>query len=129
MKNIVIQGLGFVGSAMATATASKLNNNGDPVFNVTGVDLPSISGQERINCINAGEFPFKTNDNKLANELHKAIKRGNLSATSDSATYSKADIILVSINCDLVKENGQEIIALDNFTDSIREIAENIFGK
>jgi UDP-N-acetyl-D-glucosamine dehydrogenase len=126
MKNIVIQGLGFVGSAMATATASKLNNNGDPVFNVTGVDLPSMSGQERINCINAGEFPFKTNDNKLANELQKAIMRCNLTATSDSNAYSKADIVLVSINCDLVIENGKEIIALDNFTDSIREIAENI---
>ena len=126
MKNIVIQGLGFVGSAMAIATASKLNNNGDPVFNVIGVDLPSISGQERINCINAGEFPFKTNDNKLANELQKAIMRCNLTATSDSNAYSKADIVLVSINCDLVKENGKEIIALDNFTDSIRKIAENI---
>ncbi len=123
---VAIIGLGFVGSAMATATASKLNNNGDPVFNVTGVDLPSISGQERINCINAGEFPFKTNDNKLANELKKAIERGNLIATSNTSTYEKADVVIVSINCDLVKENGQEKIALYNFTDSIREIAENI---
>ena len=29
MKNIVIQGLGFVGSAMAVAVASKLNNKGE----------------------------------------------------------------------------------------------------
>jgi len=28
-----------VGSAMATAVASKLNINGDPQFNVVGVDL------------------------------------------------------------------------------------------
>ena len=126
MKSVVIQGLGFVGSAMATATASKLNNNGDSVFNVIGVDLPSISGQDRINCINAGEFPFKTNDKKLSIELKKAIERGNLTATSDSDAYSKAEVILVSINCDLVKEKGQEKIALNSFTNSIREIAENI---
>lgn len=126
MKNIVIQGLGFVGSAMAVVVASRVDEKNEPLFHVTGVDQPSTIGQERIDSINAGRFPFVTNDKTLKNELHKAIKRGNLTATSDSATYSKTDIILVSINCDLVKVNGQEKIALDNFTDSIREIAENI---
>jgi UDP-N-acetyl-D-glucosamine dehydrogenase len=125
-KNIVIQGLGFVGSAMAIAVASKLNDDGRPIFHITGVDLPSGLGQERIDLINAGRFPFITNDKTLNNELQKAKERGNLTATSDSNAYSKADIVLVSINCDFVKENGKEIIALDTFTDSIREIAENI---
>jgi len=125
-KNIVIQGLGFVGSAMATAIASKLDNDGKHIFNITGVDLSSGPGQERIDSINKGKFPFRTNDNKLSIELNNAIERGNLTATSDSNAYSKADIVLVSINCDLVKEHGQEKIALKNFTDSISEIAENI---
>ena len=127
MKNIVIQGLGFVGSAMAIAVASRLDgNNNTPLFHVKGVDLPSGLGQKRIDCINSGEFPFKINDNKLSEELDKSVKRGNLTATSDSNIYSKADVVLVNINCDLVKKNGQEKIAIDRFTDSIRVIAENI---
>ena len=34
MKNIIIQGLGFVGSAMAIVIASKLNNDGESLFDV-----------------------------------------------------------------------------------------------
>ena len=125
-KNIVIQGLGFVGSAMAIAVASKLNDDGKPIYDITGVDLPSGPGQERIDSINEGRFPFATNDKTLNNELQKAIERCNLRATSDSNAYSEADIVIVSINCDLEKQNGQVKIALGNFTDSIGEIAENI---
>ena len=70
-KNIVIQGLGFVGSAMAIAVASKLNDDGKPIYDITGVDLPSGPGQERIDSINEGRFPFATNDKTLNNELQK----------------------------------------------------------
>ena len=126
MKNIVIQGLGFVGSAMAVAVASKLDNKGDPLFHVTGIDLSSSLGRERIDCINSGEFPFKTNDKKLSYELKKVVGRGNLKATNDNSLYAKADIVIVSINCDLVNENGQDKIALSAFISSISQIAENI---
>ena len=71
MKNIVVQGLGFVGSAMATAIASKINKNNQPLFNVTGIDLNTEIGCKRIDLINDGVFPFKTNDKILINELKK----------------------------------------------------------
>ena len=125
-KNVVIQGLGFVGSAMAVAVASKTCGKNEPLFNVTGIDLSTVAGQERIDCINSGEFPFKTKDSKLSDEIKKAVTRGNLKATSTKNVYKKADVVLVSINCDLVKQNGQEKILLKDFSDSIREIAENI---
>jgi len=126
MKNVVIQGLGFVGSAMAVAVASRLDSKNKPFFNVVGVDLPTEEGQKRINSINSGKFPFKTTDSKLSSELKKAVDRHNLKAISTKEAYSEADIILVSINCDLIKEDGQEKIALAPFTSSIREIAEKI---
>ena len=53
---IVVQGLGYVGSAMAVAVASKLDNN-KPSFDVIGIDLPNRIGQARIDSINAGKFP------------------------------------------------------------------------
>ena len=64
-NNIVIQGLGFVGAAMAVAVASRLNEKNEPIFNVTGIDLHKGKGQKRIDAINAGIFPFKTKDTKL----------------------------------------------------------------
>ena len=69
ISKIIIQGLGFVGSAMAVAVASKLDKKGNPFFHVTGIDLPIGVGQKRIDSINSGEFPFKTNDKKLACEF------------------------------------------------------------
>ena len=39
MKNVVVQGLGFVGSAMAVAVASRLDKKNEPIFNVTGIDI------------------------------------------------------------------------------------------
>ncbi len=66
-------------------------------------------------------FPFVTNDKTLNNKLQKAIERGNLTATSDNNIYSKADIVLVSINCDLINENDQDKIALSSFKNSIKK--------
>jgi UDP-N-acetyl-D-mannosaminuronate dehydrogenase len=126
MKNIVIQGLGFVGSAMAVAIASSLDRNGKSLFHVIGVDRKNQLGLERIKSINSGRFPFNTNDDKLTSELKKSIERGNLKATNDTNVYATADIVLVSINCDLVNENGQDKIALSAFINSICEIAKNI---
>ena len=111
---------------MAVAVSSKLNNEGEPLFNVTGIDLPTGVGQERIDCINSGKFPFKTNDSKLLDELKKAVGRCNLKATGDKDAYTMADVVVVNINCDLVKQNDQENIAIGPFAHSIREIAENI---
>ena len=126
MINIVVQGLGYVGSAMAVAVASKLDEKNKPIFHVTGIDLPNRLGLERINAINSGKFPFKTNDSKISFELKKAVERGNLEATTKKNIYSKADVVLVSINCDLIIQNGLEKIALDNFTKSIQDIAEHV---
>tara|TARA_A100001015_G_scaffold154617_1_gene171609 strand:+ start:4662 stop:6038 length:1377 start_codon:yes stop_codon:yes gene_type:complete len=123
MKKVFIQGLGFVGSAMAVAVASKLNDQGDPMFDVTGIDLPSAEGKKRIDYLNKGIFPFKTNDKDLKNYTKKAIKNGNLRATHDNKAFSEASIILVSINCDLIKANGSVKIELDSFKNSIKSLA------
>ena len=124
--NVIIQGLGFVGSAMATAVASKLDNNNQPIFNVKGIDLPYGIGKERIDLINQGIFPFKTNDSKLIEKMKDAVNRGNLEAVSNNSVYAEADIVLVSINCDLIIEDNNERIDLKSFSNSIKEIAEKI---
>tara|TARA_Y100000590_G_scaffold469071_1_gene654730 strand:+ start:3479 stop:4852 length:1374 start_codon:yes stop_codon:yes gene_type:complete len=125
MKKVVIQGLGFVGSAMSVAVSSRIKNN-KPLFKVIGIDQNNFNGNKRIDAINNGVFPFHTNDKKLLAELKKSIDRGNLIASHDTQNYSTADVIIVSINCDLAVNNNHEEINISSFIDSIGEIAEII---
>ena len=97
MKNIVIQGLGFVGAAMAVAAASRVDSEGNPLFNIIGIDLSTEEGKNRIDTINSGQFPFKISDRKLSEELNTAVTRGNLEATDSKNVYLEADIVIVSI--------------------------------
>jgi UDP-N-acetyl-D-mannosaminuronate dehydrogenase len=46
-KTVAVQGLGFVGAAMAVATAIAKQEDGTPWYRVVGVDLPSDEGKRR----------------------------------------------------------------------------------
>ena len=127
MQKVAIQGLGFVGSAMAVAIASKKNKDNKNLFLVTGVDLPSKEGIKRIDSINNGKPHFHTDDNKLKEELYKSVKETkNLSATSSCDAYKDAQVILVSINCDLKQSKRKDKIEIENFKRSLEPIAQNI---
>ena len=61
-KTVVIQGLGFVGAAMAVAVARKVSEKKESIHSVIGVELPTEEGQKKIKSINSGFLPFETND-------------------------------------------------------------------
>ncbi len=82
---VCVQGLGFVGAAMAVAVAAARDQRGQPRFSVVGVDLPTAPGQERIDCLNSGRFPFRTSDGDLVDATARAHAAGNLRASSDRA--------------------------------------------
>ncbi len=124
MIKVCIQGLGFVGAAMATAVSSKTYKNKKPIYNVVGIDLDNPLGKQRINLINKGDFPFATSDKRLLKEIKKSHLRGNLRASSNISHFRDADIILVSTNCDLEIKNGQKKINLSSFTLGINTLSE-----
>ena len=125
-KNIVcIQGAGYVGAAMSIAVASKLDSNNIPIYDVYCIDLPTSEGKKRIDSINSGLFPFDIKDKNLSEELIKAKKKENLIATSDTTHYSEANIVIVSINCDIDTSSGINV-DFDSFKKSILTIAERI---
>jgi len=62
---IVIQGLGFVGSAMLTAVAGAKSRAGVPLYAVIGVDLPSASSYWKVGSINSGRLPVKSSDKHM----------------------------------------------------------------
>ncbi len=102
MQTVVIQGLGFVGLAMATVVANVVDKQGKPLYNVVGVDLPM--NQDRIDLINKGILPFKNEDETFPVQLEKAVHQyKNLLASTDEEWYKKADIVVVDIQLDIKK--------------------------
>ena len=98
---VCIQGLGFVGAAMAVSVASARDAKGLPIFNVFGVDLPNPGGFAAINALNEGRFPRPTNDAKLISATKLAHENGNIVATSDESVYGLAEVIVCDMNLDL----------------------------
>ena len=64
-KSVCVQGLGFVGSTMSIVIASAVNKANKKIYNVYGLERDNIAGNEIVQKINKGIFPFKTSDKKL----------------------------------------------------------------
>lgn len=126
-QTVVVQGLGFVGAAMAVATAIARDESGFPLFNVIGIDLPTPEGQRRVDAINEGRFPFGTTDQSLVEATRNARSEGNLSATTASDAYAEADIVVVDIHLDVDQSNDSPVsVDFDPFRAAIRIIGERL---
>jgi UDP-N-acetyl-D-glucosamine dehydrogenase len=126
MIRVCIQGLGFVGSAMAAAVASAKDQKDNFVYEVIGVELPSKAGQMRVDSINNGKFPFSTDDNNLKLSLKKAKDRGNLYATTESNCYAEAKVVVVDIHLDIPYLDEAPKLEFKGFISAIKTIGREI---
>lgn len=126
-KTVVIQGLGFVGGAMAAAVASALDNQKQPLFKVIGVDLKTSDGMEKIKRVNSGIPPIDATDPHLYSAYQNAHISGNLTATHDESVYKNADIIVIDLPLDIHKKNFSQTLeysfSYDTFLKSLEPIA------
>lgn len=122
---ICIQGLGFVGAAMAAACATAKDEHGQPRFNVIGIDLATAEGEKRIKALNLGLFPFETIDRKLAAAVKEARDAGTLIATSDPVAYSLASVIVVDIHLDVQGQDRDAKVDFSGFRKAIATIGGN----
>ena len=118
MIKVSIQGLGYVGSAMAVALASSSKKN-KPIFDVTGIDLNNSSGRDKIRKINKSIFPFSSNDTSIKKLLNKIKKYKNLKATHSKESYNKSNVILVSSGFGQLDKN--------NFFSELKIFKRNFF--
>ncbi len=126
-QTVVIQGLGFVGAAMAVAVSGATNQKGMPYFDVIGIDLDNESGNNRVNSINSGIFPFETVDTSIIKGTKESVRQGNLKATTDSSVLEKADIVLVSINLDITSvDSSKPSINFTPFKKAIHALGKKI---
>ena len=126
MQKVCVQGLGFVGSAMATAVAIAIDKYGELIYDVVGVDLPNKTGQSRVSAINKGEFPFPISDDRLLLAVSKAHKNGNLRATTDQDEYSQADIVVVDVHLDIPYLDNEPQLIFTEFVNAIRTIGQRV---
>ena len=124
---VCIQGLGFVGAAMALAVANSRNENDLPIYNVVGVELPTQKGMKIVDLINKGQFPFENVDLELQKALHNCTKSKNYYATTQEEYFEKADIIISDINLDVnYTKNGEPYLDLTLYKNAVHTIAKRI---
>jgi UDP-N-acetyl-D-glucosamine dehydrogenase len=127
MKTVCIQGLGFVGSAMAVAVASAIGKDGKSLYRVIGVDLDNSLGRMRVNSLSQGVFPFSTTDHELREATYKTYQQGNLTATCDPDAFKEADYIIVSVafGIDSLTDANKSFL-LDDFKRAIHTFSERM---
>jgi len=123
---VCVQGLGFVGAAMAVSVAAACDANGLPIFNVFGVDLPIPSGLTAIAALNEGRFPEATTDAKLRSATKLAHENRNLIATIDESVYGLAEVIICDINLDIEEDKRSPDVNFEGFKAGIRTIGRNM---
>jgi UDP-N-acetyl-D-glucosamine dehydrogenase len=126
MRKVCVQGLGAVGAAMAAAIAQVRDRNGSPLYQVVGLDLANPAGKERVNALNAGDFPFETADMDLVAAVKSARSAGNLRASLDPIEYESCDIVVVDVNLDVDFDQDPPLAKFDGFLAAIRTLAERI---
>lgn len=112
-KVVAVQGLGFVGSAVAAVIASARNADGESAYFVLGTDLATPQSYWKVARINAGEVPIPSPDEELTALIADGVKTANnLAATTSEEAYALADVIVVDLPLDVE----------DRFTETLQEI-------
>lgn len=119
---VCIQGLGFAGIAMATAVANARDTDGNPHFNIVGIELPTSAGRLKVEAINRGRLPIVSNDADFAEAFHRAFETGNFVTTTEPVAYTFADITTVNVSLDVIFEGAQPTIDFSNLQAAIRTL-------
>lgn len=129
-KTVVIQGLGFVGTAMAAAVANAKNTSGELLYNVIGVDLPDEANYWKIARVLQGLASVVSTDTSLDAAYTTAHANGNLTATFSPFAYTLADVVVVDIHLDIKKKqlgNARDYdFTFDRYKEAIKTVAERI---
>jgi nucleotide sugar dehydrogenase len=128
---VVVMGVGFVGAVMAAIVADTVDKNGQPTKFVIGMQRPSARSFWKIPLLNRGISPVKAEDPEVDPMIDRCVnKKKTLMATYTYEVLKLADIVVVDVQCDYIKEdlgnvrNGEtDMAALES---SLGVIAENI---
>jgi UDP-N-acetyl-D-glucosamine dehydrogenase len=128
---VVVNGLGFVGLVMAAVVADSVDERGNANKFVIGMQRPSVRSFWKIPTINRGLSPVRSEDPEVDTLLKRCVlKRKNMIATFVYDVLKLADVVVVDVQCDYLKEklgnaeNGHA--EMKTFEESIDIIADHI---
>ncbi len=122
---VVVMGVGFVGAVMAAIIADSTDEKGNPCKFVIGMQRPSVRSFWKIPLLNRGISPVKAEDPEVDPMISRCVKdKQTLIATYIYDVLSLADVVVVDVQCDYLKED------LGNVRTGRTEMAalENSFG-
>lgn len=123
---VCIQGLGFVGTAMALAVANARTCENLPAFNVIGVELDNENGRSKVAALNSGRVPISSNDPQILQALTRALETKNFLATTDQTAYSKASVTVVDIHLDVNQDGDQPRVSFENLSAAIKTVCQQM---
>lgn len=129
---VVVVGLGFVGAVMAAVVAdSRDRKTGKPGKFVIGMQRPSPRSFWKIPLLNRGESPIKAEDPEVDLLIGRCVKESKtLVATYTEEALKLADVVVVDVQCDYLKESLGNVRTgaadMDALEASMGTIAENI---
>ena len=103
---VVVMGLGFVGAVMAAVVADSVNKKtGEPNKFVIGMQRPSTRSFWKIPLFNRGVSPVSAEDPAVQELIERGVKeRKTLTATFSYDVLKLADILVLDVQCDFIKE-------------------------
>jgi len=103
---IVVMGLGFVGAVMAAVVADSVDKKtGEPTKFVIGMQRPSTRSFWKIPVFNRGISPVEAEDPEVDAIIGRCVKdKKTLTATFTYDALTFADVLIVDIQCDFLKE-------------------------
>ncbi|APG26947.1 GDP-mannose dehydrogenase [Syntrophotalea acetylenivorans] len=104
---VVVMGLGFVGAVMAAVVADSVDPSTSlPGKFVIGMQRPSTRSYWKIPLFNQGICPLKAEDPEVAEIIERCVvKKKNLIATYTNEVLKLADVVVVDIQCDFLKQD------------------------
>ncbi|MEW5806961.1 MAG: nucleotide sugar dehydrogenase [Acidobacteriota bacterium] len=103
---VIVMGVGFVGAVMAAIVADSVDKKGKQNKFVIGVQRPSTRSFWKIPMINRGLSPVKAEDPEVDPMIRRCVlEKKTLMATYTYDVLSLADVIVVDVQCDFLKES------------------------
>ncbi len=102
---VLVMGLGFVGAVMAAVIADATDERGHPVKFVIGMQRPSTRSFWKIPLLNRGVSPVSSEDPEVPLLINRCVnEKGTLTATFTHDALKLADVVVVDVQCDYLKE-------------------------
>ncbi len=128
---VLVMGLGFVGAVMAAVIADATDERGNALKFVIGMQRPSTRSFWKIPLLNRGVSPVSSEDPEVPLLIDRCVnEKRTLIATFTHDALKLADVVVVDVQCDYLKESLGDVrngrADMEALEESLEIIGRNI---